>query len=100
MISAALTWHEVTKPIFVNQKGLKVNANNYKHHLKKQLFPAINKVYPRNDSIFIQDGVISPVSNLVQNFLNETIPVDLLRKISGHQSHLTVIHWIIIFGIE
>lgn len=52
MVSAALTWHGVTKPIFVGKKGIKVNAKNYKKHLKNQLFPAIEKIYPRKDWIF------------------------------------------------
>ena len=46
MVSAALTWHGVTRPIFVNRKGAKVNAANYKNHLKKELVPAIKKVCP------------------------------------------------------
>ena len=74
MVSAALTWHGVTKPLFVNKKGLKVNAENYCKHLKNELFPAINKIYPRKDWIFIQDGATSHTSNLVQDFLNKAIP--------------------------
>ena len=35
MVSAELTWFEVTKPLFVNKKGLKVNAENYRKHLKR-----------------------------------------------------------------
>ena len=44
MVSAVLTWFRVTKPIFVNKRGLKVNAKNYHQHLQKELFPAINKI--------------------------------------------------------
>ena len=80
MVSAALTWYGVTKPIFVGQKGLKVNPQNYKRHLQKELFPAIKKVYPRKDWIFIQDSATSHTSNLVQNFLNETIPRRFINK--------------------
>ena len=43
MVSASFTWHGVTKPIFVNQNGLKVNAKRYRDHLEKELFPAIRK---------------------------------------------------------
>lgn len=49
MVSAALTWHGVSKPIFVNRNGLNVNAKSYRDHLKKELFPAIRKIYPRED---------------------------------------------------
>ena len=80
MVSAALTWYGVTRPTFVNRKGLKVNAVNYKNHLKRELFPAIKKVYPRNDWIYIQDGATSHTSNLVQNFLQETIPRRFIKK--------------------
>ena len=73
MVSAALTWYGVTKPFFVNRRGVKVNGQNYLQHLKKELFPAINRVYPRNDWIYVQDGAPSHRSNLVQNFLDETI---------------------------
>ena len=80
MVSAGLTWHGVTRPIFVGKQGLKVNAVNYKKHLKKQLFPAINRIYPRNDWIFLQDGASSHTSNLMQDFLNESIPRRFIRK--------------------
>ena len=49
-------------------------------HLKKELFPAINKVYPRNDWIYIQDGATSHTSNLVQDFLQQTIPRRFIKK--------------------
>ena len=41
--------------------------------LKKLLFPVINKIDPQKDWIFIKDGVMSHTSNLVQDFLKETI---------------------------
>ena len=66
--------------IFVNRQGMKVNAKNYKTHLKRELFPAIKKVYPRNDWIFVQDGATSHTINLVQNFLQETIPQRFIKK--------------------
>ena len=73
MVSAALSWYGVTKPFFVNNKGLKVNAVNYHRHLKKQLFPAINKLVKRKDWIFAQDGASSHTSHLVQNFLKKEL---------------------------
>ena len=80
MVSAALTWYGVSKPIFVNRKGLKVNAARYHDHLKKELFPAIKKIYPREDWIYMQDGATSHTSKLVQNFLEETIPRRYVKK--------------------
>ena len=80
MVSAGLTWHGVTRPIFVNNKGLKINAKNYRNHLKRQLFPAIGNLYPCDDWIFLQDGASSHTSNIVQNFLSETIPRRFIKK--------------------
>ena len=71
MVSAALTWQGATKPFFVNDKGLKVNSINYLKHLKKELFPAIQKVVRRSDWVFIQDGASSHTSTIVQDFLKE-----------------------------
>ena len=73
MISAAISWHGVTKPFLVNRKGIKVNATRYHQHLKKELFPAIEKFMTRGDWIFVQDGASSHTSHLVQNFLWETL---------------------------
>ena len=82
MVSAALTWFGfgVTRALFVNIKGLKVNAKNYRKHFEKELFPAINKMFPRKDWIFIQDGATYHTSNLVQDFLKETIPRRYIKK--------------------
>ena len=41
MVSACVTWKGATKPFFVNENGLKVNAKTYKKHLEKQLFPEV-----------------------------------------------------------
>ena len=80
MVSAALTWHGVTRPFFVNCKGIKVNGHNYVQHLKKQLFPAIKNVYPRNDWIFVQDGAPAHRSNVCQTFLNEKLHRRYVKK--------------------
>ena len=44
-----LCYHGATKPFFVNDKGLKVDALYYHNHLNKQLFPAIAKISKRKD---------------------------------------------------
>ena len=73
MVSAALTWFGVTKPFFVNRRGLKVDGPNYVKHLDKELFPAIKKIYPRDDWTFVQDGAPSHQSNICQSFLDEKL---------------------------
>ena len=50
----------------VNSNGIKVNKENYYRHLRKELFPAIEKVVKRDDLIFAQDGA---PSHLVQDFI-------------------------------
>ena len=52
MVSAAILWYGVTKPFFVNKNGIKVNKENYCRHLRKELFPAIEKVVKLDDWIF------------------------------------------------
>ena len=54
----------------VCSQGLKVR---YRAHLKKQLFPAIKKVYKREDWISVQDGSLSHTANLTQQFLKDTL---------------------------
>ena len=73
MVSACVTWNGATKPCFVNEKGLKVNATRYKKHLEKELFPEIDRIVGNKSWIFIQDSAPSHRSNLVQSFLKEKL---------------------------
>ena len=62
MLSAAISWYGVTKIFLVNNNGIKVNKESYYRHLRKELFPAIEKVIKRDDWIFAQDGAPLSVS--------------------------------------
>ena len=73
MVSSCVTWNGATKPIFVNEKGLKVNAARYKNHLEKELFPEINRLVGNKNWTFIQDSAPSHRSNLVQEFLQDQL---------------------------
>ena len=73
MVSAYVTWNGATKPFFVNDKGIKMNSKLYKKHLEKELIPDIEQIMNRNDWIFVQDSTPSHRSNLVQDFLSETL---------------------------
>ena len=73
MVSACVTWKGATKPFFVNENGLKVNAKTYKKHLEKQLFPEVDRLMNGTSWIFLQDSTPSHRSNLVQNFLKERL---------------------------
>ena len=51
----------------------KMNSKLHKKHLEKELIPDIEQIMNRNDWIFIQDSAPSHCSNLVQDFLSETL---------------------------
>ena len=53
---------------------------SYKSHLQKQLLPSISKLFSHNTWIFLQDSAPSHGSNLVQNFLNETLGNRFVKK--------------------
>jgi len=65
----------------VNNNGIKVNKENYCKHLKKQLFPAIDKLVKRDDWIFVQDSAPSHRSNLVQDFLEQTLKRRFVKSV-------------------
>ena len=79
MVSAAISWYGVTKPFFVNSNGIKVNKENYRLHLKKELFPTIERLVKRDDWIFAQDGAPSHRSALVQDFLSSYLKRRFIR---------------------
>ena len=64
---------------FVNNNGIKVNKKNYCRHLRKELFPAMEKVVKRDDWIFAQDGAPSQQSHLVQGFLKTKLKCRFIR---------------------
>ena len=41
---------------FESNGTTKVNAEVYTRHLRRELIPAIERLYPNNDFIFVQDG--------------------------------------------
>ena len=73
MVSACLTRNGATKPIFVNGCEVKMNTKIYKRHLQKELLPAVQCLYKHKNWIFVQDNAPSHRSNLVQDFLQETL---------------------------
>ena len=69
MESAAISWYGVTKPFLGNNNAIKVNRKHYCRNMHKELFPSIEKVVQRADSIFVQDGASCHQPHLVQTFL-------------------------------
>ena len=49
MVSACITWYDATKPLFINNKGSKVNAKRCRTHLKKELLPNIESMMKGKD---------------------------------------------------
>ena len=79
MVSAAVSWYGVTKTFFVNNNIVKVNQENCYWHLRKELFPARQKVVKRDNLIFAQDGAPSHWSQLVQDFLKTKLKRRFIR---------------------
>ena len=52
---------------------MKFTGAYYTKHLRTQLLPACEKLYPGNDYILLQDGESSHTSNLCQNYLRKTL---------------------------
>ena len=79
MASAVISWYCVTKPILVNDNGVKVSRKNYCRHLCKELFHAIEKVVNYDNWIFAEDGAPSHRSHLVQDFLKSKLKGHFIR---------------------
>ena len=73
MVSAYVTWKGATKPFFVYENGLKLNAKTYKKNLEKQHFPEFDRLMNSTSCNFLHDSDPSHHSNIVQNFLKEKL---------------------------
>ena len=73
MVSAVITWKGVSPPFFVADPNIKVNGASYLNHLRKDLIPFIESLYPRNDFIFIQHSAPSHRFKPVQDFLHQKL---------------------------
>jgi len=71
VVSAVFTWKGVSQPFFVGGSKIKVNAESYLKHLRDELIPAVEGMYPNNDFSFIQDSAPSHRANKIQKFLKE-----------------------------
>lgn len=99
MISAGLSWNDVTKPFFMEPNKARVNAQYYTNYILKRLIPAWLKMYPDNDYYFMQNGASSHTSKLSQNFLQvKHFTIDSSIRTNGHPNLLILTFLIIIFG--
>ena len=62
-----------------NGCGVKMNAKTYKRHLQKELLPAVQRLYKHKNWIIVQDNAPSHCSNLVQDFLQETLNSSFIK---------------------
>ena len=73
MVSAIFSWKGVSQPFFVGGSKIKVNAESYLKHLRDDLIPAAEAMYPHNDFTFVQDSAPSHRANKIQKFLIEKL---------------------------
>ena len=73
MVSAVITWKGVSQPSFIGGNGIKVNGASYLKHLRDDLIPAVEAMYPNKDFQFVQDKSPSHRANHVQNFLKQKL---------------------------
>ena len=86
MASACVTWKGATKPVFMNNRGLKVNSKTYKKHLQKDLPPKVSRIMNNNTSIFVQDSAPSHCANIVQDFWKEKLGKRFIKHTKRPQS--------------
>ena len=99
MVSTALTWFGVTKPLFVNKKRLKANAKITVNILKKNCFlPFIRSIHEKIGFSFKM--VQRPIPVISFKMFWKKPYCDVTKKISGLQNHQTAILWIITSGIR
>ena len=65
MVSAVIT--------SIGGNGINVNRDSYLKHLRDDLIPAVEAMYPNKDFTFVQDSAPSHRANQVQNFLKQKL---------------------------
>ena len=73
MASTAITWRGVSRPFFIGGNRIKVNAASYLKHLRDDLIPAVEAMYPNKDFTFVQESAPPHCANKVQNFLKQKL---------------------------
>ena len=73
MVSAKITSKGVSQPFFIGGNGTKVNGASYLKHLRDNLIPAVEAMYPNKDFTFVQDSAPSHRVIQVQSFLKQKL---------------------------
>ena len=69
MVSAVITWKGVSQLFFIGGNVIKMSRASYLRHLRDDLIPTIEAMYPNKYFTFVQDSAQSHRANQVQNFL-------------------------------
>ena len=56
MLSTVITWKGVSQPFFIGGNGIKVNGASYLKHLRDDLIPAVEAMYPNKDFKFVPES--------------------------------------------
>ena len=59
MVSGVISWKSVIQPFFIGENGIKVNGTSYLKHLRDDLIPDVEAMYPNKDFTFMQDSAPS-----------------------------------------
>ena len=73
MVSVVINWKGVSQPFFIGGNRIKVNGASYLKHLRDNLIPAVEAIYPNKDFTFVQNSVPSHRANQMQNFLKKKL---------------------------
>ena len=66
-------WYSLCQPFFIGGNRIKMNGASYLKHLRDDLIPAVEAMYPNKDFTFVQDSAPSHRANQVQNFLKQKL---------------------------
>ena len=73
MVFTVIIWKGVSQPFFIGGNGIKVNGASYLKHLRDDIVPAVEAMYPNKDFISVQDSAPSHCASQVQNLLKQKL---------------------------
>ena len=80
MVSAVITWKGVSQAFFIGGNGIKVNGASYLKHLRDNLIPVVEAMYPNKYFTFVEDSASLHRTNQVQNFLKQKLKPRLVKN--------------------
>ena len=80
MVSAVITWKDVSQSFFIGGNGIKVNGSFYLKHFRDDLILAVEAMYPKKDFTFVQNSAPSHRANQIQNLLKQKLKSRFLKN--------------------